>query len=128
MNSEKLVSWGAVLILFGIFSFVLPLFGRQFLILTAMGGGSVVGMVLIGIGVLLVFTGIKGTAQHELLSKTTAQQSNVPAVSRTIPCPTCKVNLRFHDTGELKCRCPDCKTTFRVDSGDRVYDTGCPWD
>ena len=38
-------------------------------------------------------------AQHELLAKTAAQQSNVPAVSRTIPCPRCKVNLRFPDTG-----------------------------
>ena len=60
MNSEKFVSWGAVLILFGIFSFVLPMFGRQFLLLTAFGGGGVVGAILIGIGVLLVFAGISG--------------------------------------------------------------------
>ena len=67
-------------------------------------------------------------AQQELLAKTAAQQSNVPAVSRTIPCPKCKVNLRFRDTGELTCRCPQCKTTFRVDSSNRIYDIGCTWD
>lgn len=59
MSSEKLVTWGAVLIMFGLLSFVLPMFGRQFLLLTAFGGGTGIGLILIVIGGVMVFSGIK---------------------------------------------------------------------
>lgn len=59
MSSEKLVAWGAVLVMFGLLSFALPMFGRQFLLLTAFGGGTVTGLILIAIGCVMVFSGIK---------------------------------------------------------------------
>jgi len=56
----------------------------------------------------------------------TKQQSKMPAVSRTIACPNCKVNLLFRVAGDLQCSCPQCKTIFSLDSGDRIYDMNKP--
>jgi hypothetical protein len=47
-------------------------------------------------------------------------------IRRNIPCPGCRVTLTFKKAGELHCRCPRCKKTFRVDSANRVYDIGSP--
>ena len=67
-------------------------------------------------------------AQQELMAKLAVSQNNASTVKRILVCPGCGVNHRYRDLGELKCRCPSCKITFRVDSGDRIYDIGCKWD
>lgn len=59
MDPGKLLGSGLVLILVGLLSFVLPQFGRQFLLITAAGGGSGIPLVLIGVGVLLAVVAIK---------------------------------------------------------------------
>jgi len=58
-----MLGWGFVLIFLGGLSFLLPLFGRQFVLVTLLGlsgmGSSIVGIVLIGIGIVLVSTALK---------------------------------------------------------------------
>lgn len=86
----------------------------------------ILGAIVAGVGGLFMAQSelreIKSRVVNQTQLPNTNRQSNLLTVSRTIACPSCKVDLLFHDAGELQCRCPQCKTTFRLDSGDRIYD------
>jgi len=49
--------FGALLIVLGLLSFVLPLFGRQFVLVSLFGGSTAAGLGFIGAGALLVVIG-----------------------------------------------------------------------
>lgn len=52
---------GAVLVLLGLLSFVLPLFGRQFVLVKLFGGTAVTGVLFIAAGIVVA---IAGAAMH----------------------------------------------------------------
>lgn len=58
-----MLNWGITLLVIGLFSFVLPMFGRQFLIVTAFSpsglGTSIAGFIISSVGACLVYLGIK---------------------------------------------------------------------
>ena len=58
-----MLNWGIGLLVVGLFSFVLPMFGRQFLVVTAFVSpgisASVVGLIFSSVGAFLIYLGIK---------------------------------------------------------------------
>lgn len=57
-----------------------------------------------------------------------AHTSVISTEVRVLNCPRCNQSLRFRRAGPQKCRCPSCKTTFRIGFDTRIYDLGCAWD
>lgn len=53
-GEKGMMAWGVVLMIIGALSFVLPMMGRQFIVVSLLGftgmGSAVAGIVLIGIG------------------------------------------------------------------------------
>lgn len=85
----------------------------------------ILGAIVAGVGGLVMAQSevreIKSRVVHQQQSNA-ERQSELPTGSRTIACPSCKIGLLFRDVGELQCRCPQCKTTFCLDAGNRIYD------
>lgn len=55
MNKSNLFGLGGGLVAFGILIIILPMFGRQFLVVSLLSGGAWLGFTLIGIGVAIMF-------------------------------------------------------------------------
>ena len=52
-------SWGITLIILGIGSYILPMMGRQFILVSIFGDSPLVGVGFIGVGAFLAFAGGK---------------------------------------------------------------------
>jgi hypothetical protein len=52
-------SWGIILILLGIGSYILPMMGRQFMLVSIFGDSPLVGAAFIIVGAVLTFLGIR---------------------------------------------------------------------
>lgn len=89
----------------------------------------ILGAVVAGVGGLIMAQSevreIKSRVVHQQQSNA-ERQSELPTGNRTIACPNCKIDLLFRVAGELQCSCPQCKTTFCLDAGNRIYDINKP--
>lgn len=78
--------WGAILIAIGALSFLLPLFGRQFILVSLLGvsgvGSAAAGFLLVVVGVFLLATAKRGERKLEHLQTTPQPQLSENSVTR----------------------------------------------
>jgi len=89
--------WGLYLLLFGILSFILPIFGFQFQIFNIFGEGqAAIALLLIGIGIVLFFIGKfkeRGVTKEKEVSLPPQQPVEVQGLS----CPVCGEEITTED-------------------------------
>lgn len=70
-----MLGWGLALLLIGVLSFLLPLFGRQFILVSLLGftgmGSSVAGLVFMGVGIFLINASMKAGRQESSKARPT---------------------------------------------------------
>ncbi len=81
---------GLALVLIGALSFLLPLFGRQFILVKILGltgmGSSIAGLVFIGVGIILIKVAIKtGSQESAKAHQTQPIPAQLPATKRDSP-------------------------------------------
>lgn len=85
-----MLNWGITLLVIGLFSFVLPMFGRQFFIVTAFSppgvGTSVAGFIISSVGACLVYLGIKKEQKNLMRS-----EEHLPILQHPPQAPTFEV-------------------------------------
>lgn len=127
-------NFGGLLIAMGLLSFVLPLFGRQFVLVKLFGGTTTTALVFIGAGVVLFVLGMIDKARSEAREESGARGPAGPAgpagarasvgvgvgVDPAAPmgrCPNCR---RFIALASPEC--PGCQASFGQGSAWKVED------
>lgn len=96
-----MLSWGIVLMLFGVFSLVLPLVGQQFILVSKLGIPASGSLLILAVGALLFYLG------NEIEKKKRKEQKDeihpvVAKLGKRI-CPECGDNNSIYNKYCKKC-------------------------